>query len=83
MAGPSSTRQLEARRGHDTFDRLGSVTAPTLIAAGRYDGIAPPANARALAEAIPGAELRWFEGGHGFLVQDPAAFGAIGAFLAG
>src|SRR3954447_8088449 len=33
------SRQLEARRTHDVWDRLPLVTAPTLVQAGRFDGI--------------------------------------------
>ena len=36
--------QLDARSRHDVVDRLGDITCPTLVAGGRYDGIAPPAN---------------------------------------
>ena len=73
--------QLEARRHHDTWDRLPSIQCPTLICAGRYDGIAPPRNSERMAERIPGAELALFEGGHQFLFQDPAAYRRILAFL--
>lgn len=76
-------RQLEARAGHDTWDRLPTITAPTLIAAGRYDGIALPQTQEKMAARIPGAQLRWFEGGHLFMVQDRAAAPAIAAFLNG
>lgn len=75
--------QLEARRHHDVCDRLAKVTAPTLVASGRYDGIAPPANGAAIAERIPGAEQRLYEGGHAFFIQDPAAFPDIIGFLGG
>ncbi len=74
--------QLQARRGHDTWDRLAGVTCPVLVAAGRYDGIAPLANAEALAARIPRARLEVFEGGHLFLAQDPSAATKITAFLA-
>jgi 3-oxoadipate enol-lactonase len=74
-------RQLEARKGHDTWDRLGTITAPTLVAAGRYDGIAPLANSEALASQIPNAELQVFEGGHLFLLQDRTAWPAIVDYL--
>jgi 3-oxoadipate enol-lactonase len=74
-------RQLEARAGHDTWERLGSITAPTLVAAGRYDGIAPVANSEALAERIPKASLQVFEGGHLFLLQDRSAWPAIVTYL--
>jgi len=73
--------QLEARRGHDVWDRLGAVSCPTLVASGRFDGIAPPANGRALAARIAGAELRLYEGGHAFFAQDPTALPEILAFL--
>jgi len=76
-------RQLEARRGHDTWDQLPSLSVPTLVAGGRYDGIAPPANLERLAGRIPGAELRFFEGGHLFFLQDRQAWPAILDFLAG
>lgn len=78
-----SERQLEARRHHDTWDRLPSITAPTLVCAGRHDGIAPPANSEALAGRIPGARLEWYDGGHLFLLQDARAWPDIAAFLAG
>lgn len=74
-------RQLEARRHHDTWDRLPLVAAPTLVCAGRFDGIAPVANSEALAARIPGARLQVFDGGHLFLVQDRAAWPAIVTFL--
>jgi 3-oxoadipate enol-lactonase len=74
-------RQLEARRRHDSWARLGTIRAPTLVAAGRYDRLAPLANARALVGAISGARLEIFEGGHTFLLQDPAAWRVVGDFL--
>ena len=75
-------RQLEARRHHDSWDRLPAIEAPTLVAAGRYDGVAPLENSRRLAAQIPDARLEVFEGGHPFLTQDPAAWPAVAAFLA-
>lgn len=78
---PGALRQLEARRHHDTWDRLPEIAAPTLVCAGRYDGIAPVANSEALVSRIPGSGLRVFEGGHLFLAQDPQAFAAITDFL--
>jgi 3-oxoadipate enol-lactonase len=80
-AAAGARRQLEARAGHDTWDRLPSITAPTLVCAGRYDGIAPVANSEALAARIAGARLEVFEGGHLFLLQDRSAWPAIIDFL--
>jgi pimeloyl-ACP methyl ester carboxylesterase len=74
--------QLEARSHHDVCARLGSISCPTLVASGRYDGIAPLANGAAIAERIPGAELRVYEGGHAFFAQDPQALPDILDFLA-
>jgi 3-oxoadipate enol-lactonase len=75
--------QLEARSHHDTWDRLDQIACPTLICAGRYDGIAPPENSERMASRITGAELDLFEGGHQFLWQDRRAFGRIIDFLQG
>ena len=75
--------QMQARRGHDVFDRLPRITCPTLVSSGRYDGIAPPANGEAIAGQIPSAELRLYDGGHAFFAQDPAAFPDLFTFLEG
>src|SRR5262249_53405098 len=40
--------QLAARSRHDVCDRLGNITCPTLVASGRFDGIAPPSNGEAI-----------------------------------
>lgn len=69
-----AARQLAARAGHDTWDRLPELDMPVLLTGGRYDGIAPVANMEALAARIPGAALELYEGGHLFLVQDKAAY---------
>ena len=74
-------RQLEARAKHDAWDRLGLIGCQTLIAAGRYDGIALPQTQHNMAQRIAGAEIRFFEGGHMFLLQDPQALPAVIAFL--
>ena len=74
--------QLEARSHHDVIDRLPRITAPTLVASGRFDGIAPVANGEVIAAAIPGAELRVYDGGHVFMMQDPRATPEIIGFLA-
>jgi pimeloyl-ACP methyl ester carboxylesterase len=75
--------QLGARSRHDVCDRLGAVTCPTLVAGGRFDGIAPPANAEFIASHIAGAQLRLYDGGHAFFAQDPAALPDVIGFLRG
>ncbi len=74
-------RQLEARARHDTWERLPALDVPTLVCAGRYDGIAPLENSERLADRIPGARLEVFEGGHLFLLEDRRAWEVIGDFL--
>lgn len=74
-------RQLEARATHDTWDRLGEIRCPTLVASGRYDGIAPPETGAAMANRIRGSAFRLFEGGHLFVLQDREAFPAMVRFL--
>ena len=76
-------RQLEARAAHDTWDRLPDIACPVMIAAGRYDGIALPETQERMAARIPGASLRFFEGGHLFMLQDRTATPAIAEFLEG
>ncbi|MGN6692905.1 MAG: alpha/beta fold hydrolase [Aquihabitans sp.] len=73
--------QLDARSRHDVWDRLDRITAPTIVAGGRFDGLAPFANSEAIASRIPGAELHGYAGGHAFFVQDPSAFPDVIAFL--
>ena len=76
-------RQLEARADHDTWDRLGEIHCPTLICGGKYDGIALPETQEKMASRIRGAELRFFEGGHLFMLQDRTALPTMTSFLKG
>jgi 3-oxoadipate enol-lactonase len=73
--------QLEARRHHDVWDRLGRITCPTFVAAGRFDAIAPVANSEAIVSRIAGATLHVYEGGHAFFVQDQRALPEVVDFL--
>jgi 3-oxoadipate enol-lactonase len=74
-------RQLEARACHDTYDRLPRLQMPVYICGGLYDGIAKPANLKAMQKQISGSRLELFKGGHLFYIQDPRAFERIEAFL--
>lgn len=74
--------QLAARAEHDVLNQLGQIHQPTLICGGRYDGMASAENQRTMHDAMPNAELAWFEGGHLFMLQDKAAWPAIVDFLA-
>jgi 3-oxoadipate enol-lactonase len=79
--GSGFTEQLEARRHHDTWDRLEAIACPTFIGCGRFDGIAPVRNSEALASRVSGAELHVYQGGHAFLAQDPQSVTDVVAFL--
>jgi 3-oxoadipate enol-lactonase len=74
-------RQLEARRDHDTYDRLSQLRMLVYICGGKFDGLSPPENLEALHRQIRGSTLEFFEGGHMFLRQDPNAFKKIISFL--
>ena len=74
--------QLATRRHHDVSARLSAIACPTLVACGRYDGIAPLANSEFIAARVAGAELRVYEGGHPFFIQDPKALSDMRAFVA-
>ncbi|WP_432055357.1 3-oxoadipate enol-lactonase [Streptomyces sp. bgisy022] len=47
----------DALAAFDLRDRLASITAPTLLVAGRQDPATPPAHLRQIADAVPGATL--------------------------
>lgn len=74
-------RQVAARAGHDTWDRLPAIACPVLVMGGRYDGIVPRETVSNLAARIPGAKLQFFEGGHLFMLDDARAFEAMATFL--
>lgn len=59
-----------ASEGHDSWDLLPTINAPTLVIHGSEDVINPTANAPLLAGRIPNAELYIVQGGrHGFFVE--------------
>ncbi|CAL9651241.1 bifunctional 3-oxoadipate enol-lactonase/4-carboxymuconolactone decarboxylase PcaDC [Streptomyces sp. enrichment culture] len=47
----------DALAAFDLRDRLGGISAPTLLLAGRQDPATPPAHLREIADAVPGATL--------------------------
>jgi len=69
---PEYAEQLHANasREHDAWERLPTITAPTLILHGSDDQVVPVANAHLLAERIPGAEIYLVPGGrHLFFIE--------------
>ncbi len=58
----TTAEQWDADIAVDTQDRLGGITAPTLVVAGEQDLLTPPWQGERVAEAIPGARLEMFTG---------------------
>jgi 3-oxoadipate enol-lactonase len=76
--------QMFAAGLHNSYGRLPSIAAPTLVVHGRHDRIIPVANAEVIAERIPGARLQILEeSGHLYATEEPEVDDAIAAFLAG
>tara|TARA_B100001540_G_C15794845_1_gene637162 strand:+ start:193 stop:987 length:795 start_codon:yes stop_codon:yes gene_type:complete len=73
--------QLMARKDHDTSDRLSQIKMPVLLQGGKYDGIAPAKNMEFLSKNIKSSTLKFYEGGHLFLIQDQQAFKDIISWL--
>jgi pimeloyl-ACP methyl ester carboxylesterase len=75
-------RQLAAFSGHDTLDRLGGISAPTLVLAGELDLATPPRLGRTVADGIPGAVFEVLPGeAHQPFQEVPEVFNArVGAF---
>ena len=73
----------ELLKGWNVMDRLGEITAPTLVLAGRDDFQFPPEHQRELAAGIPNARLKIIEdAGHNSPSEQPAAVvGAVRRFL--
>jgi 3-oxoadipate enol-lactonase len=75
--------QLFAAMGHDTGARLGDLAVPALVVHGAEDRMVPPANGRALAAAIPGAELLLLDdAAHLYTTDEPGADASVLEFLA-
>jgi 3-oxoadipate enol-lactonase len=76
-----AVNQLNARKYHDASEQLHKIHANTFICGGVYDGIAPPDNLKALNADIAGSTLKFYQGGHLFMLQDPTAMVDILDFL--
>ena len=69
--------QAQASAGvtFDAFDRLGSISAPTLVLHGTEDAVVDHRNAQLLADGIPDARIELFQGtGHLFFWEEPERF---------
>ncbi len=67
--------QCSACTGHDTYERLGGITAPTLLTVGDADIFTPLRLSGEMHERMPNSQLSVFEGwGHAHHWEDRAAF---------
>lgn len=74
--------QLAAALGHDTYDRLVRIRAPTLVVHGQEDVMVPTDNGRLLANLIHEARLLELPGAaHLYPTDEPTADHEIAAFL--
>ena len=80
-----TVEQWDADLVHDTLDRLGAITAPTLVVVGEQDLLTPPWQAKAVADAIPGARYELMTGpgsSHGLHIERPDdLLKIVGGFL--
>ena len=70
MAEEGLQAQLEAIEKHDTLAELPKIDCPTLVFGGHMDMMVPGFASEEIAAAIPGAELRMFETGHGLVIEE-------------
>ncbi|WP_417515009.1 alpha/beta fold hydrolase [Minwuia sp.] len=73
--------QIQARKHHDCWEALAGIDTPALCGGGTNDDIATPEAMRNLAERMPNAELRLYDGGHMFFIQVPEAYDDLIAFF--
>jgi 3-oxoadipate enol-lactonase len=73
-------RQARAYLQFDALDRLGGITAPTLVIVGEQDLLTPPWVAREVADGIPGARFELVTGdgsSHVMPLERPADFNQL------
>jgi len=69
-----TAEQWDADLAHDTLDRLGGITAPTVVIVGEQDLLTPPWQAEKVADAVPGARFELLTGpgsSHGVHIERP------------
>jgi 3-oxoadipate enol-lactonase len=72
---------LEARRWHNTWERLPMVQTPTMLLAGEFDLVAPPNQVQAICERLPNAEMHTLKGGHLMLWEVSRGFVLLRRFF--
>ncbi|MEV5411169.1 alpha/beta fold hydrolase [Thermopolyspora sp. NPDC052614] len=75
--------QMDLNRNIDISDRIGNITAKTLVVAGTHDLMVPRHHSLALFGAIPDARYTEIASGHSVLVERPAELlSVVNNFLA-
>lgn len=70
----ATVEQWDADLVHDTVDRLGGISAPTLVVVGEQDLLTPTWQAKKVADAVPGARYELLTGpgsSHGLHLERP------------
>ena len=71
-------RSADALIEHDTYDRAGAISVPTLVTVGELDLCLPERFGRELAGQIPGAKLKVIKDqGHQPFQEDPVQYNAL------
>lgn len=74
---------FKASEGHDGWEALPRISAPTLVVHGADDELSPVQNASILADNIPGATLVVLDGArHGYFAEFPESSDIVLDFLA-
>lgn len=76
LTSESFLGQLTAIQQHDTTDRLGEITLPTLVLAGAEDILIPPMQSHRIYDCMVGAGWLTVPGGHAACWEFPASFNA-------
>ena len=71
-------RSADALLEHDTYDRVGAISVPTLVTVGELDLCLPERFGRELAGQIPGAQFTVIaQQGHQPFQEGPAEYNAL------
>jgi len=71
-------RQWRADLAHDARDRLGTISAPTLVVGAAEDILVPARYSQERADLVPGAKLEILDdAAHGALIETPDAWRAV------
>ena len=69
MSAESLYGQIDAVVKHDTLAELSSIAVPTLVIGGHRDMMVPGFASEEIAAAIPQAQLKMFDSGHGLMFE--------------